>query len=172
MGSHGLWSPIILILQQQIKSGDNKFGNTWKHASCLVDVREYQRRFPHRQTRKGVLEVMGQGLTVEWATGLERHSHMEGFRVIGRPCIVERANASCTYTATENLHEALSASGYERLKDVPLAIHMEIPDDSSANRRKKRKYSRHYHPISWELTENVELTACIDVLKVGKKSDW
>ena len=35
---------------------------------------------------------------------------------------------------------------------------------------KKRNYSRHYHQISWELTENVELTACIDVLKVGKKA--
>ena len=92
--------------------------------------------------RFGTVEVLGQGLSVHKfsKSSLSSAGRIEGFRIIAPARILQRANSSCIYSATEELCPQLStsASGLGELRKSCHAILLnELPDACKSNGRKR-----------------------------------
>ena len=114
-----------------------KLDNKWRS----VSLEEYLKHRPGRNVlRYGTVELLGQGMTCHYL-----HPETEelfGIRVMCRPRILQSANASCLFTATESEVPEFSAKGLENIcEQVPMALVCESPDAASANNRKKAKSS-------------------------------
>ena len=95
----------------------------------------------HRM-RWGTVEVLGQGLTVQQLTP-GPSSVLEGFSIIGKPQVLQAANSSCIYAATESLCPELAskpATGLEALsRSCKMILLNELPDACKPNLRKKEQ---------------------------------
>ena len=88
-----------------------KLDNKWRS----VSLEEYLKHRPGRSVlRYGTVELLGQGMTCHYL-----HPETEelfGIRVMGRPHILQSANASCLFTATESEVPEFSAKACQRRK--------------------------------------------------------
>ena len=88
--------------------------------------------------RSGVLDLFAcSGSMLYMMNGIWR-----GLRIFGRPCFLQAGNASCIYSATENMMPCFSVSRLTPMlgpEKLPFAFLVETPDDHSACSRKKEK---------------------------------
>lgn len=69
---------------------------------------------------------------------MDRDNLLYGFRALCRPKILQSANASCLYSATEGELPQFSETGLEDMcRETPYVLISESPDAASANSRKK-----------------------------------
>lgn len=84
------------------------------------------------------MELFIQELTCAYTTSLDSDGEIASYRVLARPVFHEVCSVSCTMNACERLSPHLNLNAMEVLYEkVPYILQLEVPDNASANRRKK-----------------------------------
>ena len=110
----------------------------WKTVS-LDDFREATGR-SHRM-QWGTVELLGQGLTCQQLTDGPAGT-LEGFEIVAPPQVLQAANSSCIYAATEDLCPELvsrpTGQGLAEIRKVcKMVLLSELPDACKPNLRKR-----------------------------------
>ena len=91
--------------------------------------------------RFGTLELLAHGSVVQWAKPSEISpiGELAGFRVLGKPLVLQRGNASCVHGAVErHCSRGLTAESMALLTPkLPFMFAIDKPDAHSANQRKR-----------------------------------
>ena len=91
-----------------------------------------------RFVRHGVVDILASGAVLTYAD-LDTMA-LEGFKVIAKPRILARGNASCCYSAVEAAVKPLDSEGVRKISErCPFSYVVEAPDDAASNKRKKEQ---------------------------------
>ena len=118
----------------------------FRHAP-LIGLSGGRPRCRQNSPKKGTGQVLAQLATCHFAvprshgSSSDIESEYSGFKVFGRPLVLQAGNASCIYDATEGVCDGLlgNDSLADAVSGVDCAIVQEQPGACSSNKRKKAK---------------------------------